>query len=156
MGDNILMKKLTLSLVLLVSLSSANDLAWVNEQIDAIKPPRDGERNSNINKINSPFIFLEKNGYIVKIDDSSEVSDTNSSAKSNDSSIKPVFSDLSFRLSMIMNNSALINGKWYKVDDLVNKYKITKISKSAVTLKQNAITKVISTATKNDSLKFKR
>ncbi len=150
------MKKLTLSLVLLVSLSSANDLAWVNEQIDAIKPPRDGERNSNINKINSPFIFLEKNGYIVKIDDSSEVSDTNSSAKSNDSSIKPVFSDLSFRLSMIMNNSALINGKWYKVDDLVNKYKITKISKSAVTLKQNAITKVISTATKNDSLKFKR
>ena len=150
------MKKLTLPLLLLVSLSSANDLAWVNEQIDAIKPPRNGEHNSNINKIISPFIFLEKNGYVIKIDDSTESIDTNSSAKPNESSIKPVFSDLSFRLSMIMNDSALINGKWYKVNDLVNNYKITKISKSSVTLKQNTITKVISTATKNNSLKFKR
>lgn len=150
------MKKLTLFLMLLTSLLVANDLSWVDKQVDAIKPPRSGERNSNINRISDPFIFLKKNGYDAKKNtkQSTKVSKTRSST--GNSAIKPVFSNSMFRLAMIINNSALINSKWYKVGDWVNKYKIIKISKSSVTLKQNSIIKVISTITKNNNLKFKR
>ncbi|MCF6330201.1 MAG: hypothetical protein L3I99_01475 [Sulfurimonas sp.] len=145
------MKKLTLSLILLTSLLSSNDLVWIDEQIDAIKPPRSGEHNSKISRISDPFIFLEKNGYkpIKKISKKTDL-------KKNDSNIKSVFSSSLLRLSMIMNGSALINNKWYKVDDWVKKYKIIEISNSSVTLRRNSKTKVISTASKNDNLKFKR
>lgn len=148
------MKKLTLSLMLTISLSLANDMAWVDEQVDAIKPPRTGEKNSNINRIKDPFVFLKKNGYEAKKKDINESTKISSSAEA--TVIKPVFSNSKFRLAMIINNSALINAKWYKVGDWVNNYKIIKISKSSVTLRQNTIIKVISTITKNNSLKFKR
>ena len=157
MGDNLLMKKLTLFLMLLTSLLVANDLSWVDEQVDAIKPPRSGERNSNINKISDPFIFLKKNGYDAnKKNTKKSVKPNKTRSLTGDSTIKPVFSNSMFRLAMIINNSALINSKWYKVGDWINKYKIIKISKSSVTLKQNSIIKVISTVTKNNNLKFKR
>lgn len=150
------MKKLSLSLILLTSLLATSDMAWVDEQVDAIKPPRSGERNSNINKIIDPFIFLEKNGYGASKKTTKANKISSSVSKSSSSTMKPVFSNSSFRLSMIMNNSALINSKWYKVGDLVNHFKIIKISRTSVTLKQNSITKVISTVTKNNNLKFKR
>ncbi len=148
------MKKITLSLVLLTSLLSSNDLAWVDEQIDAIKPSRSAEHNSKINMISDPFIFLEKNGYkpVIVISKKNDLKKIDS----NNSSIKSDFSNSLLRLSMIMNDSALINNKWYKVDDWVKKHKIIKISNSSVTLRHNSKTKVISTASKNDNLKFKR
>lgn len=151
------MKNLTLSLILLTSLATANDLAWVDEQIDAIKPPRSGIHNSKINSISNTFIFLEKNGYASdKKGDKKSTKINKTSSPKTDSTVKSVFSNSSFRLSIIMNDSALINNKWYKVDNWINDFKIIKISKTSVTLKQKSIIKVISTATKNNNLKFKR
>ena len=155
------MKNLTLSLILLTSLLSANDLAWVDEQVNAIKPPREGEINSNISKIEDPFIFLKKNssGYDKKTKKYTKPKKSISSRSNYGSSLerrRPSYRSSLFTLSMVINNSALINGKWFKVGDFVKRYKIVKITKSSVTLKQNSKIKVISTATHNNNLKFKR
>ena len=162
MGDNILMKKLSLSLILLASLLTANELAWVDEQVNAIKPARVGENNSNISRIKNPFIFLKKNGYnIDKINTTNssltkKITSSTNSTKNSLQATKQYYSSSSFTLGMVINNSAYINGKWFKIGDKINNYKITKIAKSSVTLKQNSIIKVISIATKNNNLKFKR
>ena len=58
------MKIFTISLLLFIaSLLCANELSWVDEQVEAIKPARPGIDNSIISAIEDPFIFLEKNGY---------------------------------------------------------------------------------------------
>lgn len=172
MGDNLLMKTILISLFAASTLIYANDqqidLSWVDKQVEAIKPPRDGESNRNISRIKNPFIFLKKNS--LKKDEDKDISSKSSrsplivntevkSATSSSGSIKPkpvVYSKGSFVLSAIINNSAMINGKWYKLGDVVNDYKIINVDNKTVTLKNNANTKVLTTASKNSKLKFKK
>ena len=50
-----------LSLILTSLAATTNkELSWVDKQVEAIKPPRDGESLSNISRIKDPFIFLKK------------------------------------------------------------------------------------------------
>lgn len=37
-----------------------NELAWVDEQVNAIKPSRDGLKDSTVGHIKNPFIHLAK------------------------------------------------------------------------------------------------
>ena len=47
-----------LTLLLFTNNLSANELAWVDQQVEAIKPPRSGLKSSTLNSVSDPFIFL--------------------------------------------------------------------------------------------------
>lgn len=151
--------KTTLIILLTLSLSSslyATELEWVDEQIEAIKPPRKGV---NIASVENPFVFLQKNKPEVKkgakqASGSSKKAATSKTAASTktdeETSVKK-----SFTLSTIINSSAMIDGSWYKVSDKVSKYTVTDITKTTVTLKDGTKELTLSTVSKNQNLKFK-
>ena len=157
------MKTLILSFVLIsTTLISNDDLSWVDKQVEAIKPPRDGESNDNISNIKDPFIFLKKN-FLGKngkkaldkqkaIYKKSRIRRTSSNSRSSTSSRFPKYN---FKLSAIINKSALINGKWYKLGDKIKGCKIIDVNKNTVTLKYKSSKKVLTTASKT-KLKFKK
>lgn len=132
----------------------ASELGWVDEQIEAIKPPRKGVVVSGA--IN-PFIFLKKNMSKDKdskkgVISSSQKTDTTSSIEKPK---KEIMTAASFGLSAIINSSAMIDGNWCKVSDVVKGYTIFEIDKESVILKKDKNLILLSTATKKQTLKFK-
>ncbi|MDD3475791.1 MAG: hypothetical protein PHI38_02885 [Sulfurimonas sp.] len=149
--------KTTLTILLTLLLSNnllSSELDWVNEQIEAIKPPRKGVV---VTGVSNPFVFLKKNMPKDSKKDTSSASTQKSSVV--DTGIeKPkleVISVSSFDLSAIINSSAMINGSWYKVDDVVKGYTISEITKDGVILKKDKKLILLSTTTKKQTLKFK-
>lgn len=133
---------------------SANELKWVDEQIEAIKPSRDGVSKSSINNLKDPFIFLkvEKKELVA----GAKTSRTPRSNNGTSSNITTVSKKTTyFNLSAIINKSALINGKWYKEMDKVGKYTLSEVNRSTITLKSKGKKLHLSTATKNRTLKYK-
>lgn len=134
----------------------ATELSWVDEQIEAIKPPR---KSPKILGINNPFVFLEKNGYVKKSSSKESSSNTKNlsssknSSKSNTNKNKIVNDN--FILSTIINSSAMINGNWYKKNDKINDYLVIKITKDSVKLKKGNKKLTLSTDAKKQNLKFK-
>ncbi len=149
--------KTTLIILLTLLLSNnilASELDWVNEQIEAIKPPRKGVVVSGVE---NPFVFLKKN---MPKDKDGKKTDTSTpktgiAGSSIEKPKKEVITAASFDLSTIINSSAMINGNWCKVDDVVKGYKISEISKDGVILKKDKKLILLSTATKKQTLKFK-
>ncbi|MCW8894261.1 hypothetical protein [Sulfurimonas sp.] len=144
----------TISIIILsVFLSStlySTELGWVDEQVNAIKPPRKG---ANISSIKSPFIFLQKN----KPKSTGSKKSSFASAKKTlptgvalSSVKKPTF-----LLSTVINSSAMINDAWYKKNDKVNGYTVIDIRKTSVTLKKGDKELTLSTNSKKQTLKFK-
>ena len=138
--------------LLITSCLYATELSWVDEQIAAIKPPRNG---SKINNIRNPFVFLEKNGYVKKkpVAEIKTISTTNAKGETITKVIKRKSKPLV--LSAILNQSALINGTWYKKNEKIKSYTIIGIKKSTVTLKSGDRILNLSTNTKKQTLKFK-
>lgn len=129
----------------------SNELAWVDEQIEAIKPERVGISNSEISKIKSPFIFLEKS-------DESTVKKNTKGVTLPYAKYKIVTkrkSSIYFRLEAILNKSAMINGKWYKEGKYVYGYKLSKVNRTSVVLIRKNKKIRLSTASRNRHIKFK-
>ena len=143
---------ITSTFLLLASSICATELSWVDEQIAAIKPAR---KSSPIRNIKSPFIFLEKNGYVKKepVLEEKTVSTTNAKGETITKVVKAKPKPLV--LSAILNNTALINGTWYKKNDKIRSYTIASINKSTVTLKSADRRITLTTNVKNRTLKFK-
>lgn len=155
--------KITFAVLITTILSGAiyaNELQWVDEQIEAIKPPRKGV---NILKVDTPFVFLEKNRPEIKkeaktqqqtnIDTSQE-----ESSKVVDQNIENDNSGIqkdNFNLDAIINSSAMINGGWYKKNDIIDGYVVFSIDKTSVILKKDTKELILSTYINNSSLKFK-
>lgn len=144
------MKNLYLLLIALLLSTQlfSNDLAWVDEQIEAIKPSRVGVSEKEIAKIKDPFIFLHKN------DDSKK-----SQAKNGVSSVsgyKKVFKrrTIRFRLDAILNKSAMINGKWYKQGGYVYGYKLVKVDRKSVLLTRKNKKLLLSTKSRSKKIKI--
>lgn len=139
---------ITLLLLLVVNLS-ANELKWVDEQIQAIKPPRQGMQSKELAKIKDPFIFLSAS--------KSKSTRKYKRSKYRKSSIKKkhAFVHNKFSLAIIINQTARINDKWYKIGDSVSGYKIEKIDSSSVLLTKNKKNFLLSTHSKNRNLNFK-
>ena len=55
----------------------------------------------------------------------------------------------------IINKSALINGKWYVQEDVIQGYTIKQVHKTSIVLSKNNKDLVLSTNSKNLNLKFK-
>ena len=144
--------------VLLASSLSSSELSWVDEQVEAIKPPRTGMKSRELSVLKDPFIFLAKN--------KSEKSKTKTASKSSTSSfprdttssgqkktIKKKVNPLT--LTTVINTSAMINGQWYKVGDKVRGYKVSKMDMKSVLLTKKSKKLLLSTDSKNLNLNFK-
>lgn len=149
--------KTTLIIFLTLLLSNnllATELDWVNEQIEAIKPPRKGVVVSGVT---NPFVFLKKN---MSKDKDAKATDTSSPTQNSNSDAiekpkKEIITAASFDLSAIINSSAMINGSWCKVSDVVKGYTISEINRDSVTLKKDKNLIFLSTAANRQTLKFK-
>jgi len=144
--------KITLaSLLFFQATLSANELSWVDTQVDAIKPARVGMNDSEILKIQDPFIFYKKdsakNKKVTRITKSSIKKSSTNSVEITNKAIKPM------KLSAIINNSALINGEWYRVNQNVAGFIVSNITRTNVVLTKGSQKLVLTTNDKN--LKFK-
>lgn len=125
------MKKTTIILLCLLTplFLQANDttlhqdtsLSWVDAQVKAIQVPRTGVPQAYINALHDPFIYT----YTVKKDHKL----VHVSYKHHYIRIRPL------RLMMIINHQAMINYRWYSLNDKVRDYKIVSINPAGVTLR---------------------
>lgn len=138
----------------------ASQLNWVDEQIEAIKPPRKGVE---LIKKEDPFIFLEKNKSEIKKEQNTSSIQTVPSSKIS-ASVDNNISDEKervFALSVIINGSALIDGVWYRQNDTIENYVVVDITKTTAILKKSDRIKkiekivVLSTSTNTPNIKFK-
>jgi hypothetical protein len=141
------MKTLFISLSILMSVHLlANELDWVDEQVAAIKPPRSGMTGREISSIKNPFIFLKK-------DTTKKSSKT--AKKTSGKKVKRVAkAQTSFILKSVINNSALINGTWYKEGQVISGYKVAEINPQTVLLTKHKKKLLLSTRSKNQTLNF--
>ena len=148
------MKTLLIVLSLLITQTIFSDeLKWVDEQIQAIKPARIGVSSSKIDTVIDPFIFLDRRKVKANARTSGSKSTSRSSSRSSAKSSYQRRSSLV--LDIIMNESAMINGKWYKINDKVGKYTLSDIEKTNVVLKYKSSKILLSTNSKSKKLKFK-
>jgi len=150
MGDYILMKTLYITLFFLLTQHLyANELTWVDEQVEAIKPPRIGISDKEIDKIKDPFIFLVKEDKKV--------------LKSTKKSSKRIYKRSHFvkkhygkklHLEAILNKSALINQRWYKEGQWVYGYKLIKVNRTSVVLQKQNKKLLLTTVSRSKNLKF--
>jgi hypothetical protein len=124
MGDYLLMKTLLLLIFISSSLLADANTDWVDGQVAAIKPPRKGVSSNTISRVKNPFIIT------YSASTTGEKSSTPSAGKSTvkQTGIQPL------KVHAIMNDSALINGKWYKADEKVQGYRVAKIDRESVLL----------------------
>ncbi len=145
-------KYFVIAFVLLSTITlSSNELSWVDAQVEAIKPPRKGMSSSNIANIKAPFIFLNKKKK-AKVDSIHSSKTIKSTGPSGVVVKKP---SKRLLLSAIINNSALINGKWYKLNDNVHSYKLSSINRTSAVLIQGKRKLILSTDSINQNIKFK-
>jgi len=148
------MKTIFIIPIFLTTLLLATELEWVDEQIEAIKPPRKGMEISNVM---DPFIFLEKNRPEVK-KDTAAASILQPLVESSADNIKidnNGTGKIDFNLTAIINTSAMINGNWYRINDkLEGSYTVVEISKNTVTLKKGNKERILSTYSKTPTIKF--
>jgi len=134
--------------LLLLSFTAFGDttLSWVDKQIEAIKPPRPTIPESQFSKVEDPFIFIN----VKKLEEKNAVT----AKKRKRNSYKKKYK-VKLSLSIIMNNKARINSKWYKLGDTLYGYKLTKIDSNRVVLTKRGRTRILSTYTKKKNLIIK-
>jgi len=144
------MKNLYTLLILLMTVELfSNELSWVDEQINAIKPARVGVSSKEISRIKNPFIFLDKP--IETKNPKIKEKALNSYVK-----LKRTYKHkrINFRLDAILNKAALINGKWYKEGSYIYSYKIAKVNRKTVLLVHENKNIFLSTEKKNKKIKI--
>jgi len=138
---------------------SSNELSWVDTQVEAIKPARKGMSDSELNKIKDPFIFYKNRSnrtYIKTRKKSVKYSTTKKSTTSSEATNTILQQPLKrLVLSAIINNSALINGEWYKLNESVDSFKLSNINRTSVVLTRGNGKLVLTTSDTKRNLKFK-
>jgi hypothetical protein len=127
----------TIATLLVTTSLSANELSWVDEQVQAIKPPRMGMTKNELSRIHDPFIFLKKNKE-ESPKSTKSVKQLNSNTKSSVfvQSAPSKTHSRRYKLSVIINKSYMINKKWYKLGEKIDGYTITAINSTSVLLKK--------------------
>ena len=154
------MKPLLITVSFLLSTTLlCNELSWVDEQVKAIKPPRSGMSINNLNKIKNPFLFLKKDDETVKDkskQNTSNISPTVQKRVSTDKTMSTSNSNSKiYNLTMIMNNSFLINQKWYKVGSKIDGYTISLLNSTSILLKKKSKKSLLlTTRSSKQKLKF--
>lgn len=133
---------------------SSNELAWVDEQVKSIKPSREGISDIQISKLKDPFVSYKHSIKKRKTNNTRSTKHTQYKKKKT----KTYKQIGGFKLNAVMNNSAFINGKWYKLNDKIGRYKISRVNKTSITLSKNdkKIILTLYNKNKNKNLKFQR
>jgi len=134
---------------------NANELAWVDEQIEAIKPSRSGLKKSSIASMKDPFIFLSKYKKDIKIVRKTAPSLNKISSSNTTVSITKPKKSKKLSLRAVMNRSALINGHWYKKGETVSGYTLSEVNKKSILLTKKNKKLILSTQSINKNLNFK-
>ncbi|MCX6073476.1 MAG: hypothetical protein NTY39_04075 [Campylobacterales bacterium] len=125
--------------ITVVTPKSDKELAWVDEQIQAIKPQRVGVSPAFINSLIDPI----KHTVAVR---TPSVPPPLLNAPKTTLLAPPKLGPLSvipsvvkiveepLRLQALMNRSALVNGKWYKINDTVRMYTLVEIKQNSILL----------------------
>jgi len=147
------MKTLTLSLLILASTSLlSNELSWVDDQVEAIKPPRTGMKSSVLSGVKDPFIFLiRKDDKDIK----TTVVRAKPTIRTHRKTQRVYKPSKVLMLKAVMNNSALINGKWYKSGDTINGYKVMQVNRFSVLLNKKKKELLLTTQSSSKKLNFK-
>ncbi|MDD5156555.1 hypothetical protein [Sulfurimonas sp.] len=154
------MKTKTITFLLLFFMSTilvATELEWVDEQIEAIKPPRNGIK---ITTMTDTFVFLEKNKKEKKearkgLASSTVVTVIQKPGLPSILTIKESVKKRDYQLIAVMNKSALIDERWYKKGEKIDGYMVVDIDKNSVTLKDGGKEIILSTSSQKQTLKFK-
>jgi len=125
-------KLLTILVVSSTLYAADANMGWVDQKIEEIKPQRHGISSSSIRSLKSPFIVVKsesdgkaKSGSIKKV----------SGDTKKELPIKKDMSKEPLTLQIVLNSSALINGKWYKENAKVRGYyTLTEIQSNSVVL----------------------
>ncbi len=117
-------------------------LAWVNQQVDAISQPRNGISSIYINTLKNPFVFIYKIKQIGKRNHHAYIT----------RSWRRHFRTL--KLTLIINHQALINGRWYKLHKRLRGFKISFIGNHQVILKRGHVIKKLSVQRDNKNIKI--
>lgn len=111
------------------------ELAWVDEQIQAILPARIGVADGYINSLNDPIKYVSSKPVLgiggIKLLPPPRLGGM-PMLPGMPIVVKPVEEPL--RLQGLMNKSALINGKWYRINDAVRSYTLAEIKPSSILL----------------------
>ena len=149
------MKNLFILLFFLLSISlTANELQWVDEQIQAIKPPRNAISKAKIDAVKDPFIFLKKTSKKKGSKLAGKKKGTYTMKKNSGSKILAKKAP-SLSLDAIINKSALINGKWYKINSKIGKYTLSSVNTTSVVLSYRKKEIRLSTRSGTNKLKFR-
>jgi hypothetical protein len=105
------------------------ELAWVDDQIRAIIPTRVGVPDGFVNSLRDP---MKMNQALPTLTSGSKL--LAPPKLGSDMSLLPKVIEEPLRLSAIMNQSVLINGKWYKVGDNIRTFSLTEIKPNSVLL----------------------
>lgn len=114
---------------------SDKELHWVDEQIKAILPSRVGVSEGFINSLLDPIKYVSP----MRIPRSNAPSGLLAPPRLGSALLSPTPSipkviEEPLRLNALMNKSALINGKWYKVNESVRGYTLAEIKSNSVLL----------------------
>jgi hypothetical protein len=141
MGDEIPMKKIVILPILTVVLSAnANShletlVAEYKNMFQKIGEKREGVDERQIDALKAPFVTVEK-----------KVASENP---------KEERVENRFILEAIVNRSAKISGKWYKVEDEVHGMKIISVRDNYVWLKNDEFRKKLTLGIKNEKISIK-
>jgi hypothetical protein len=121
--------------VTVIETKSDKELAWVDEQIKAILPARIGVADGYINSLNDPIKYAVQtpttgiNGIKLlappKLGGMPMLPGT---------PIVDKVVEEPLRLQGLMNKSALLNGKWYHLNDAVRSYTLAEIKPNSILL----------------------
>jgi len=128
------------------------ELAWVDEQIQAILPSRVGVPEGFINSLRDPMKMKKptpaaSNGLNLLAPPKlgSKIATLS----------QPKIIEEPLRLLAVMNKTVLINGKWYKVGDSVRNFTISEVKQNSVLLTGKKDQKLILFLTKqNNNIKI--
>jgi uncharacterized protein YdcH (DUF465 family) len=136
MGDNLLMKIYIYIIFFMMTFSSSHaqsmDLGWVDQQIEAIIPQRSGIDIQSINNIKEPFVFLKDENVTT---DEEIVFNTDIMESNGTITEVQVVKLEPLKLTAIINKNALIDKKWYKLEEKVREMTVVEIKKDNIVLK---------------------
>lgn len=137
--------------VTVVQTQGDKELAWVDEQIQAILPARIGVPEGFITSLRDPM-KMKKSAPVATVGSKMlappRLGSTGIIAP-------PKIVEEPLRLLAIMNKSVLISGKWYKVGDSIRNFSLLEVKPNSVVLADKKAQKLILFLTKqNNNIKI--
>jgi len=117
--------------VTVVQTKSDKELAWVDEQIQAILPARIGVADGFINSLNDPIKYASSAPSGLKLLAPPKLGGMPMLPSM---PLVPKIVEEPLHLQGLMNKSALINGKWYHLNDNVRAYTLAEIKPGSILL----------------------